>query len=49
MNKALAQMLSSVNSPSPSEAKVWASYNQAEYLDDRQLMLQHCADFFDEI
>jgi integrase len=29
--------------------KTRASYNQAEYLDDRQLMLQHCADFFDEI
>jgi integrase len=29
--------------------KTRASYNQAEYLDDRQLMLQHCTDFVDEI
>ena len=29
--------------------KTRAGYNQAEYLDDRRLMLQHCADFVDEI
>jgi len=29
--------------------KTRASYNQAEYLDDRQLMLQHRADFVDDI
>ena len=29
--------------------KTRTSYNQAEYLDDRQLMLQHRSDFVDEI
>jgi integrase len=49
MNKALAQMLSECQLALAERNKTRASYNQAEYLDDQQLMLQHGADFIDDI